>query len=98
VPSSAIASEVAMEEYFLVSSGGRRTAGGTSSLEVRLLGPVQVVRAGREIAVGGPRQRAVLALLVLRAGQDVFAGQLVKEVWRGRPPPGAAKTLQASPA
>lgn len=84
-----------MEEYFLVSSGGRRTAGGTSSLEVRLLGPVQVVRAGREIAVGGPRQRAVLALLVLRAGQVVFAGQLVEEVWRGRPPPGAAKTLRS---
>ena len=84
-----------MEEYFLVSSGGRRTAGGTSALEVRLLGPVQVVRAGREVAVGGPRQRAVLALLVLRAGQVVFAGQLVEEVWRGRPPPGAAKTLRS---
>jgi DNA-binding winged helix-turn-helix (wHTH) protein len=95
VPSSAIASEAVMEEYFLVSSGGRRTAGGTSALEVRLLGPVQVVRAGREIAVGGPRQRAVLALLVLRAGQVVFAGQLVEEVWRGRPPPGAAKTLRS---
>jgi DNA-binding SARP family transcriptional activator len=83
-----------MEQYLLMSSGGRRTAG-TSALEVRLLGPVQVIRAGREVALGGPRQRAVLALLVLRAGQVVSAGQLVEEVWRGRPPPGAAKTLRS---
>jgi DNA-binding SARP family transcriptional activator len=37
----------------------------------------------------------VLALLVLRPGQVVSAGQLAEEVWRGRPPPGAAKTLRS---
>jgi predicted ATPase/DNA-binding SARP family transcriptional activator len=84
-----------MKQYLVMSSGGRRTVGGTSALEVRLLGPVQVVRAGREVALGGPRQRAVLALLVLRAGQVVSVGQLAEEVWRGRPTPGAAKTLRS---
>ena len=63
--------------------------------EVRLLGPVQVVRAGREVALGGPKQRAVLALLLLDAGRVVPAGRLVEEVWRGSPPPGAAKTLRS---
>jgi predicted ATPase/DNA-binding SARP family transcriptional activator len=63
--------------------------------EVGLLGPVQVVRAGREVGLGGPRPRAVLALLVLEAGRVVPAGRLVEEVWRGGPPPGAAKTLRS---
>jgi predicted ATPase/DNA-binding SARP family transcriptional activator len=62
---------------------------------VRLLGPVQVIRAGREIGLGGPRQRAVLALLVLEAGRVVPAGRLAEELWQGRPPPGAAKTLRS---
>jgi predicted ATPase/DNA-binding SARP family transcriptional activator/class 3 adenylate cyclase len=72
-----------------------RLADGMPACEVRLLGPVQVLRAGREIGLGGPRPRAVLALLVLEAGRVVPAGRLVEEVWRGSPPPGAAKTLRS---
>jgi predicted ATPase/DNA-binding SARP family transcriptional activator len=56
---------------------------------------VQVVRAGREAGLGGPRPRAVLALLVLEAGRVVPAVRLVEEVWRGSPPPGGAKTLRS---
>jgi DNA-binding SARP family transcriptional activator len=64
-------------------------------VEVRLLGPVQAVRAGREVLLGGPRQRAVLALLVLEAGRVVPTGRLVEELWRGSPPPGAAVTVRS---
>jgi predicted ATPase/DNA-binding SARP family transcriptional activator len=64
-------------------------------VEVRLLGPVQAVRAGREVPLGGPRQRAVLALLVLEAGRVVLAGRLIEELWRGSPPAGAAVTLRS---
>ena len=78
-----------------VSGGSASVAGGGPVFEVRLLGPVQAVRAGREVPLGGPRQRAVLALLVLEAGRVVPAGQLVEEVWRGRLPLGAAKTLRS---
>jgi predicted ATPase/DNA-binding SARP family transcriptional activator len=70
-------------------------AGGTLAFEVRLLGPVRVLRAGRDVVLGGPRPLAVLALLVLDAGRVVPAGRLVEEVWRGSPPPGAAKTLRS---
>jgi len=70
-------------------------AGGTLAFEVRLLGPVQIARADSEIALGGPRQRAVLALLVLESGRVVSAGRLVEEVWRGSPPPGATKTMRS---
>ena len=87
--------QVPEADYFQVSLDGRLGSGGTAACEVRLLGPVQVVRAGREIRLGGPRPRAVLALLVLEAGRVVPAGRLVEEVWRGSPPPGAAKTLRS---
>ena len=63
--------------------------------ELRILGPVQAVRDGRDVPLGGPRQRAVLALLVLDAGRTVPAGQLAEALWQGRPPPGAAKTLRS---
>ncbi len=64
-------------------------------LELGLLGPVRAVRAGRELPLGGPRQRAVLALLLVEAGQVVPAGRLIEELWRGGPPPGAATTLRS---
>jgi DNA-binding SARP family transcriptional activator len=80
---------------FQVSPDDRPASGGILAFEVRLLGPVQIVRAGREVGLGGPRQRAVLALLVLESSRVVPAGRLVEEVWRGRPPPGAAKTLRS---
>src|SRR5215475_5746821 len=70
------------------------TAGGRV-FEVRLLGPVRAIRLGREIALGGPQKRAVLALLVLEAGRVVPAGRLMEELWRGSPPPGAAVTLRS---
>jgi DNA-binding SARP family transcriptional activator len=68
---------------------------GGSVFEVRLLGPVQAIRLGREIALGGPKKRAVLALLLLEAGRVVPAGRLMEELWRGSPPPGAAATLRS---
>jgi predicted ATPase/DNA-binding SARP family transcriptional activator len=63
--------------------------------EVRLLGPVQAVRAGREVPLGGPRQRAVLALLVLETGRVVPTGRLAEELWRGAAPSGAAVTVRS---
>ena len=62
--------------------------------EIRLLGSVRVVRSGGEVMLGGPRQRAVLALLASRS-RIVPAGQLAEELWRGEPPPTAAVTLRS---
>jgi len=78
-----------------MSVADRPSAGGAAALELRLLGPVEAVRAGCEVALGGPKQRAVLALLLLEAGRVVPARRLVEAVWHGSPPPGAAKTLQS---
>lgn len=63
-------------------------------IEYGLLGPVQAVRDGRPLTLGGPRQRAVLARLLLAPGRAVPARALADDVWGGAPPPSAAKTLQ----
>jgi DNA-binding SARP family transcriptional activator len=64
-------------------------------VEFGILGPVQVVRDGRVLGLGGPRRRAVLALLLVAGGQVVPAERLAEDLWGGRPPPGAAGTLRA---
>jgi DNA-binding SARP family transcriptional activator len=64
-------------------------------LEFRVLGPVQAVRDGRELALGGPRQRAVLALLLVARGRVVPAERLAGDLWGASPPPGAAGTLRS---
>jgi DNA-binding SARP family transcriptional activator len=63
--------------------------------EFRILGPLEVVDDGRAVDLGGPRQRAVLALLLLHAGEAVPADRLIEEIWSGSPPEGAAGTLQS---
>lgn len=51
----------------------------------RVLGELEVQHHGARVALGGARQRAVLATLVFRAGQAVSLGQLAEAVWE-RPP------------
>ncbi|MET8201279.1 BTAD domain-containing putative transcriptional regulator [Micromonospora taraxaci] len=65
-------------------------------MRFRILGPTQVLLAdGREIPVGGPRLRALLALLLLDAGRVVSAGRLIDGLYGEHPPRGAANALQS---
>jgi predicted ATPase/DNA-binding SARP family transcriptional activator len=64
-------------------------------LEFRILGPVQAVRDGRELELGGPKPRALLALLLVAPGRVIPAERLAEELWGGRPPAGAAGTLRS---
>ena len=59
----------------------------------RVLGPLEVRTGGGWTAVGAPKQRAVLAALLLVRGQVVSAGRLVDELWGEQPPPGARKLV-----
>lgn len=54
-------------------------------MELRLLGPVAAYAAGEPLALGGPRQRALLAALLLKSNQPVSAEQLVRAVWEDPP-------------
>ena len=62
--------------------------------EFRILGPLEVHGDEGPLAVGGPRQRAVLAALLLRAGRVVPTEQLIDELYGGDPPPTATAVLQ----
>ena len=66
----------------------------TRSVEFGILGPLEVRRSGRAVSLGGPRQRAVLALLLLEANRVVSMDRLAEDVWGGDPPEGWATTLQ----
>jgi DNA-binding SARP family transcriptional activator len=59
-----------------------------------LLGPVEVHRDGVRVPVGGPKQRAVLAVLLLNANRTVQVSQIVDAVWGERAPERAVNTVQ----
>ena len=64
-------------------------------MEFRILGPLEVDDDGRAVELGGARQRALLAILLLHRGEVVGADRLIEELYDGRPPATAAKSLQA---
>ena len=63
-------------------------------MEFLILGPLEVVEAGREIAVAGSKPRALLAVLLLYANEVVSRDRLVDELWGEAPPETAATALQ----
>ena len=63
-------------------------------MEFELLGPFRVLDAGEALELGGARQRAVLALLVVRAPESVSMDQLVDGLWAERPPATAEHAVQ----
>jgi predicted ATPase/DNA-binding SARP family transcriptional activator len=63
-------------------------------MELLLLGPVELRVGERAIAVGGPKQRAVLAMLALEAGRAVSANRLAEGLWGEDLPATAAKMVQ----
>lgn len=64
-------------------------------IEFQILGPIGVTRGGNAVDLGGPKQRAVLAMLVINANRPITSDQLIDTVWADRPPPSALATLQA---
>jgi DNA-binding SARP family transcriptional activator len=63
-------------------------------MEFLILGPLEVSEDGRKLALGGPKQRAVLAHLILRANHVVPADLLIDGLWGEEPPESARNTLQ----
>ena len=63
-------------------------------MQFLILGPLEVSDDGRKLALGGPKQRAVLAHLILRANHVVPADLLIDGLWGEEPPESARNTLQ----
>ncbi|MGW4471922.1 BTAD domain-containing putative transcriptional regulator [Nonomuraea sp. NPDC004354] len=55
-------------------------------MEFRILGPLEAVSGDRHIPLGGPRQRAVLAMLLINVGRVVTTDRLGTAIWGHRPP------------
>jgi DNA-binding SARP family transcriptional activator/ABC-type transport system substrate-binding protein len=62
-------------------------------MEFRLLGPLEVREDERVIPVGGAKQRALLAILLLHANELVSRDRLIDELWGERPPGTASHSL-----
>jgi YVTN family beta-propeller protein len=62
-------------------------------IDYRILGPLEVSADGRAIEIGGPKLRALLVILLLRANEAVPRDVLAHELWGEQPPDGAQHTL-----
>jgi DNA-binding SARP family transcriptional activator len=67
---------------------------GGAVLRFRILGQLEVEGPAGEIRLGGSKQRALLALLLLRANEFVPTDTLIELLWTEAPPADAAKALQ----
>ncbi|CQD16814.1 putative ATPase [Mycobacterium lentiflavum] len=65
-----------------------------SSVELGVLGPLQVRQDGTPVAIPGAKPRAILTMLGLHDGSVVPADALIKLLWGDDPPRTAAKALQ----
>ncbi|MFG1995494.1 BTAD domain-containing putative transcriptional regulator [Actinoplanes sp. NPDC048988] len=65
------------------------------SVEVCLLGPVELRVGGRTAALTGAPQRVLLARLALAGGRVVPVGELIEALWEGEPPANALGNLHS---
>src|SRR5262245_12983913 len=63
-------------------------------MEFRVLGPLEVLDDGRIVPLGGGRQRALLALLLLHRNEAVAVDRLVDDLWGDHQPETAANVVQ----
>lgn len=64
------------------------------NVRIRLLGPVGATVGEVEVDIGGPKERAVLALLAANPAATISADRLIDAIWGDHPPQSAKKTLQ----
>src|SRR5207248_3325344 len=63
-------------------------------MEFRILGPLEVLSDGQALDLGGQKQRALLALLLLEANRPVSRDRLIAALWEEEPTATAQKAIQ----
>ena len=63
-------------------------------MDFLVLGPVEVLEGGIPIAIGGPKQRAVLATLIAEVGTVVSLDRTVAEVYGADADPRSRRSVQ----
>ncbi len=66
---------------------------GDRGLDIRILGPLEVWRDGRQVTIPGRKARTLLACLVAAAGNTVSRDRLIEAIWGDSPPASAVNTL-----
>ena len=66
----------------------------TQRVQISVLGPLEASVDDQPVALGGAKQRAVLAMLGLEANRTVSADRLIEGLWGEEPPLSAAKMVQ----
>ncbi|HZO62961.1 MAG TPA: BTAD domain-containing putative transcriptional regulator, partial [Gaiellaceae bacterium] len=64
-------------------------------MEFAILGPIELRRDGRPLELGGPKQRSLLACLLLHANEVVPRDILIETLWGDAPPAGASRSLDS---
>ena len=64
-------------------------------IEFGVLGPLQMTVDGAPVALGTPKQRAVLAMLVMNRNRPVSTDSLITAAWEQWPPPEARASLHS---
>jgi DNA-binding SARP family transcriptional activator len=77
-----------------VSCGTVGVAGEAGLMEVRILGPLEVLHAGGPLPLGGAKQRAVFAILALHANRVVPMDALIDGLWADATPADPANVIQ----
>ena len=67
--------------------------GEAGTIDFRILGPVEAYSAGRRLALGGGKQRSLLAVLLVHAGETVSVDRLIDALWGEDPPASAANSV-----
>ena len=65
------------------------------SMRFGILGPIELSVGGRPVPVGGLKQRALLAFLLLHANEVLSRDRLIDALWGESPPPSARESLDA---
>lgn len=63
-------------------------------MDFRILGPLEVTAEGRALALGGRKQRALLAILLLNVNEVVSSERLIDDLWGEHPPDSASNMVQ----
>ena len=92
IDGSACSSVTARQQGCL--NGPQPSSVGVSTMQFRILGPLEVHGDHGSVALGGAKPRAVLAVLLLHANEPVSAERLALALWGEDAPGGAVKTVQ----
>ena len=85
----------AQRDLKAISTSGRDVGYGRSVVpEFRILGPLEALEGDEALPLGGPKQRALLAILILNANQPVSLDRLIDELWGDEPPGSASHSVE----